>query len=130
MASSVTSLLHYRVLEKLGEGGMGVVYRAIDTRLDREVAIKLLPPDSAGDPERKRRFMIEARAASALNHPNIVTIHDVATVDGTDFLVMEYVRGETLTTRIRQASMPVSDAVQWGIQIADALAKAHQAGIV
>jgi serine/threonine protein kinase len=108
MASSVTTLLHYRVLEKIGEGGMGVVYRAIDTRLDREVALKLMPPDSAADPDRKRRFMIEARAASALNHPNIVTIHDVASADGTDFLVMEYVRGDTLSARIRQAPMPVS----------------------
>ena len=130
MASSVTTLLHYRVLEKIGEGGMGVVYRAIDTRLDREVALKLMPPDSAADPDRKRRFMIEARAASALNHPNIVTIHDVASADGTDFLVMEYVRGDTISARIKQAAMPVADVVQWGIQIADALAKAHLAGIV
>jgi len=79
---------HYRVLEKLGEGGMGVVYKARDTHLDRFVAIKVLPPEKVADPERKRRFVQEAKAASALNHPNIITIYDIDTADGIDFIAM------------------------------------------
>ena len=82
------TIAHYRILEKLGEGGMGVVYKAHDLHLDRDVAIKLLPPEKTADPERKRRFIQEARAASALNHPAIVTVHDVACNGGVDFIVM------------------------------------------
>src|SRR5436190_17971286 len=91
-----SSIAHYEITSKLGEGGMGVVYKARDAHLDRLVALKVLPPARVADPERKRRFVLEARAASALNHPNIVTIHDVAEQDGTDFIVMELVSGRSL----------------------------------
>src|SRR5574341_2500442 len=87
---------HYRILEKLGEGGMGVVYKAQDTRLNRLVALKVLPADKITDEERKRRFLQEARAASALNHPNIVVIYDIDNVEGVDFMVMEFVAGKSL----------------------------------
>jgi eukaryotic-like serine/threonine-protein kinase len=87
------TIAHYQILEKLGEGGMGVVYKARDTHLDRLVALKVLPPEKVADPERKRRFVQEAKAASALNHPNI---HDIATENGLDFIVMEFVQGKTL----------------------------------
>jgi serine/threonine protein kinase len=83
------TLSHYRIIQKIGEGGMGVVYRAEDTRLKRSVALKVLPPDRVSDPERKRRFVTEARAASALSHPNIVTIHDIDQAEGVDFIAME-----------------------------------------
>ena len=91
---------HYRIESKLGEGGMGVVYQARDTHLDRPVAIKVLPPDKVADPSRTQRFVQEARAASALNHPNIVTIYDIRSVNGADFIVMEYVAGHTLEDAI------------------------------
>jgi serine/threonine protein kinase len=91
------SLLHYRIESQLGQGGMGVVYRALDTKLNRPVAIKVLPPDAVADPARKNRFAQEARAASALNHSTIVTIHDIDTADGVDFIVMEYVPGSRST---------------------------------
>jgi serine/threonine protein kinase len=89
---------HYRIVEKLGEGGMGIVYRAQDTELDRLVALKALPPDTAGDPERRARLLREARTASGLNHPNIVTIHDVIRRDEGDFIVMELVPGRRSTS--------------------------------
>src|SRR5262245_41316368 len=87
---------HYQLLSRIGEGGMGIVYKAHDTHLDRFVAIKVLPPGLVADPDRKRRFVQEAKAASALNHPNIVTVYDIANEDGGDFIVMEYVEGKTL----------------------------------
>jgi eukaryotic-like serine/threonine-protein kinase len=121
---------HYQVLEKLGEGGMGVVYKARDTHLDRFVAIKVLPADKVADQERKRRFVHEAKAASALNHPNIVTIHDISSDDGVDFIAMEYVSGRTLDQLKGRDGLPVSVALKYAIQIADALARAHSAGIV
>jgi eukaryotic-like serine/threonine-protein kinase len=123
-------LLHYEILEQLGEGGMGVVYKARDTHLDRFVAIKLLPAEKVADPERKRRFMKEAKAASALNHPNIITIHDISSADGIDFIAMEYVPGKTLDQLHGRDGMPVCVALKYAIQIADALARAHSAGIV
>src|SRR6266513_189553 len=95
------TLGHCRIESKLGEGGMGVVYKARDTHLDRPVAIKVLPLEAVADPERKRRFVQEAKAASALNHPNIVTVHDIGKEGGVDFLVMEYVSGVTLEARLR-----------------------------
>jgi len=125
-----TTLSHYRILEKIGEGGMGVVYRAVDTRLDRTVALKVLRPESVGDPERKWRFIREAKAASALNHPHIVTIHDVDADQGVDFMVMEYVEGTPLNRLIPAGGLPVRDAVDIAARIASALGAAHAAGIV
>ena len=96
---------HYQILSHLGEGGMGIVYKARDQHLDRFVAIKVLPPELVADPDRKRRFVQEAKAASALNHPNIITIHDIASDNGTDFIVMEYVEGKTLDQLIPRRGM-------------------------
>ncbi|MFB3776740.1 MAG: protein kinase [Bryobacteraceae bacterium] len=124
------TISHYEVLEKLGEGGMGVVYRARDTHLDRFVALKILPPEKMADPERKRRFIQEAKAASALNHPNIVTIHDFCHEDGVDFMVMEYIPGKTLDQVIPRKGMPPGEALKCAVQVSDALAAAHAAGIV
>ena len=123
-------LSHYDILEKLGDGGMGVVYKARDTRLNRVVAIKILAPDKVADPDRKRRFVQEARAASALNHPNIITIHDISAEDGMDFIVMEFAPGKTLDRLIPRNGMRLRDVVKISAQITDALATAHGAGIV
>jgi len=124
------TLSHYELLEEIGKGGMGVVYRARDTRLDRFVAIKLLPPEQTANPDRKRRFVQEAKAASALNHPNIVTIHEIDADDGADFIVMEHVDGSPLNRLIPEHGLPVVQALSYAVQIADALAAAHAAGIV
>jgi serine/threonine protein kinase len=124
------TLSRYRIEEKIGEGGMGVVYRAGDDRSKRKVAIKVLPPQLMSDSERKKRFVQEARAASALNHPNIVTVHDILSEDGCDFIIMEYVAGETLDRKIGRKGMKFGDLLKYGIQIADALAAAHVAGII
>jgi serine/threonine protein kinase len=120
----------YEVIAPLGAGGMGEVYRARDTRLRREVAIKVLPPERMADEERRRRFVQEARAASALNHPNIVTIYEIETVESVDFIVMEYVAGQTLDSVIPKHGMPWKEALRVAIPIADALAAAHAKGIV
>jgi len=119
-------LLHYEIVEKLGEGGMGVVYKARDTRLDRFVALKFLPAEKIADAERKARFVQEAKSASALNHPNIITIHDI----GENFIAMEYVAGKTLDQITPRRGMRLGDALKIAVQIADALTKAHAAGIV
>jgi len=124
------SFLHYRITAKIGEGGMGTVYRAIDTHLDRPVAIKVLPPDKVADPERKQRFVLEAKAASALRHPNIVVIHDIASDQGRDFIVMELVEGQSLDLLIGRKGLKLGEALGYGVQVADGLAKAHAAGIV
>ncbi|MGH9723403.1 MAG: serine/threonine-protein kinase [Bryobacteraceae bacterium] len=120
----------YQILEKLGEGGMGVVYRATDTHLKRDVAIKLLICEIGVDPLRKRRLVQEARAASSLHHPNIIVIHDIGRDDGVDFIVMEYVEGTPLDRLIGGRPLPLAKVLHYGIQIAGALAKAHSAGIV
>ena len=120
----------YRIGELLGRGGMGEVYAAEDTRLGRRVAIKLLPSAFGGDQERLRRFMLEARAASALNHPSILTIHDIDDVDGTPLLVSELVEGVTLRERLRSGGLTLNDSLDIAGQIASALAAAHNAGIV
>jgi len=124
------TLGHYQITEKLGEGGMGVVYKAHDTHLDRFAALKVLPPEKVTDPERKRRFIQEAKAASALNHPSIITIYDIDQADGVDYIAMEYVEGKTLDQRIGHRGLRLNDALKYAVQIADALAKAHSAGIV
>ena len=124
------SLLHYRITEKIGEGGMGTVYRATDTHLDRPVAIKLLPADKTADADRVRRFVQEAKAASALRHPNIVVIHDIASDRGRHFIVMELVEGPSLDTLIGRRGLKLADGLGLAVQIADGLAKAHAAGIV
>jgi Tol biopolymer transport system component/predicted Ser/Thr protein kinase len=121
---------HYQVLGVLGAGGMGEVYRAKDSRLDRSVAIKVLTSEKVADPERKRRFVQEAKAASALNHPNIITIYEINSEDGVDFIAMEYVAGKTLDQLIPRKGMRLNDALRLAIQMADALAKAHSAGII
>src|SRR5580658_6095350 len=121
---------HYRILEEIGVGGMGQVFRALDTRLNRTVAIKVLPSTHVADPDRKRRFLQEARAASKLNHPNIVTLHDMASDGGVDYLVMEYVAGKTLKELVRPEGLPISEAGGYAIQLAGALAVAHAAGLI
>ncbi len=121
---------HYEVLEKLGEGGMGVVYKARDKHLDRVVALKLLSADKVGDDNRLRRFTLEARAASSLNHPHIVTVHDISSENGNQFIVMEYVLGKTLDQLIPRKGMRLNEALKTAIQIAEALGAAAAAGIV
>jgi Tol biopolymer transport system component/predicted Ser/Thr protein kinase len=124
------TISHYQILEKLGEGGMGVVYRARDTHLDRAVAIKLLRREAVADADRKRRFVQEAKTASALNHPGIITIYDIDSAAGVDFIAMEYVEGRTLDHSIGPKGAPLGEALKYAIEIADALAAAHAAGIV
>jgi eukaryotic-like serine/threonine-protein kinase len=124
------TIAHYHILEKLGEGGMGVVYKARDTHLDRFVALKILPPERMTDAERKRRFVQEAKAASSLNHPHIVTIYDIDEVDGVHFIAMEYVDGQTLDQRIPRHGMRLNETLKVAVQMADALAAAHAAGII
>jgi Tol biopolymer transport system component len=120
----------YEIVAPLGAGGMGEVYRARDTRLERTVAIKILPAQFSSDPVRKQRFEREARAVSALNHPHICTLHDVGSQDGTEFLVMEYLEGETLAARLEKGPLPLEQVLKFGMEIADALDKAHRQGII
>jgi serine/threonine protein kinase len=123
-------LSHHTLSAQLGAGGMGIVYRATDSRLNRTVALKVIAPDAIADPERKQRFLREARAASALSHPNIVTIHDIGEADGVDFLVMELVSGQSLDRLIPKEGLPIARVIEIGQQIASALEAAHAAGIV
>ena len=125
-----TSLGPYQIDAPLGAGGMGEVYKATDTRLDRTVAIKVLPEHVANDPDLKQRFEREARTVAALNHPHICTLHDIGNQDGIDFLVMEYLDGQTLAQRLEKGALPLDQALTIAIEIADALDKAHRQGIV
>jgi serine/threonine protein kinase len=129
MLTPGTKLGPYEIVAPLGAGGMGEVYRARDTRLGRDVAIKVLPANLSSDAQRRERFEREARAISALNHPHICTLYDVGREAGTDFLVMELVEGETLATRIEKGAMPAEQVLRLGSEIADALDKAHRLGI-
>lgn len=128
--TSGTKLGPYEIQAPLGVGGMGEVYRARDTRLGRDVAIKILPPQFSSDSTRKQRFEHEAKAVSNLNHPHICVLHDVGHQDGVDYLVMECVEGETLAKRLDKGPLPLEQVVKYGAQIADALDKAHHKGIV
>jgi serine/threonine protein kinase/tetratricopeptide (TPR) repeat protein len=122
---------HYKVIDELGGGGMGVVYKAHDTRLDRPVALKFLPPDLTRDPAARERFIHEAKAASSLQHPNICTIHDIdETVDKQLFIVMDYYEGETLHSRIARGQLSIKEALGIAVQVAQGLAKAHENGII
>lgn len=123
-------LAHYRILESLGAGGMGAVYQAYDEKLDRVVALKLLPLDAVRNEDRRRRFLQEARAASALNHPHILTVYEIGEDQGRHYIAMEYIQGETLRQRLSSGELCVVDVLDLAIQIADGLAKAHEHGIV
>ena len=120
----------YEILSLLGAGGMGEVYKARDTRLHRIIALKTLPAEKVADAERKRRFLVEARAASRLNHPNIVTIYDISEENGICFIAMEYIAGTTLEQANAGGGVPLKDAMKYAAEIADALAAAHSAGII
>lgn len=121
---------HYRIVERIGEGGMGVVYRAHDERLGRDVALKFLPPNSLNDDNSRKRFHKEARTLAKLNHPNIATVYDFDSQDAIDFLVTEYIPGETLGAKLAAAPMPQKEVLRLGMQLADGLAAAHEAGVV
>jgi len=124
------TISHYRIVEKLGQGGMGIVYRAEDTILNRQVAIKVLPEMFNGDPERMARFEREAKLLASLNHPNIATIHGLEQVDGMRFLAMELVEGETLAERIAEGPLPVDETLEVCRQIAEGLEAAHEKGVI
>src|SRR6202140_5423868 len=128
--SNGTRLGPYEVIAPLGAGGMGEVYRALDTRLDRTVAVKILPSHLSTDPTLRQRFDQEAKAISSLNHPHICALYDVGHQDGTDFLVMEYLEGDTLAKLLEKGPLPLAQVLKYGFSIADALDKAHRQGIV
>ena len=124
------TISHYEVISKIGEGGMGEVYLAQDTKLDRKVALKILPADVAAHADRMKRFVQEAKAASALNHPNIITIHEIDETDSGHFIATEFIEGETLRERESSAPLKLTESLDIATQIAGALAAAHAAGIV
>jgi len=124
------TISHYQILEKLGEGGMGLVYKARDTQLDRDVALKVLPADAVADPAARARLMREARLASKLNHPHICTIYEVGESDGQVFVAMELVEGQPLSARLAAGALPVEEVLSFGLQLTDALAHAHKRGII
>ena len=125
-----STLSHYRIVSKIGAGGMGEVYLAQDTKLDRQVALKILPPGIAEDKDRMNRFIREAKSASSLNHPNIITIHEISEIGGTHFIATEYIQGETLHSLLKQHSLDLKSALKIAIQITSALDAAHRAGII
>src|SRR4030066_260142 len=123
------TISHYKILDKLGEGGMGVVYKAQDTKLDRTVALKFLPPHVASNPEEKQRFFQEARSASALNHPNITVIYEIDEADGQVYIAMEYIEGKTLKKLVEKETLPLKKVLDVAIQACDGLAAAHKKGM-
>ena len=130
MIAAGTKLGRYEIRSKIGEGGMGEVYLAQDTKLDRKVALKILPADFASHSDRVTRFVQEAKAASALNHPNIITIYEIEQIDSVNFIATEFIDGETLRQRLVGAPMKLCELLELVTQIASALAAAHAAGIV
>src|ERR1035441_7092442 len=127
--TSGTKLGPYEIIAPIGAGGMGEVYQALDTRLDRTVAIKILPSHLSDDAMRRQRFEREAKAVSSLNHPHICTLYDIGRQDGVDFIVMEYVEGATLAARLEKGPLPTAEVLEYGIQLASALDKAHRNGV-
>ncbi len=124
------SLAHYEILEKIGSGGMGDVYLAEDTKLGRKVALKVLPPEFAENEERRARFVREAKAASAIDHPNVAHIYEIGEADGIHFIAMQFVDGKNLAARVKGDSLATADIINIGLQVADALDAAHAKGIV
>src|SRR6266568_4092523 len=125
-----TTLGRYEIRSQIGAGGMGEVYLAQDTKLDRRVALKILPADVAAHPDRMKRFVQEAKAASALNHPNIITIYEIEHIDSVNFIATEFIDGETLRQRLKNAPLKLGEVLDVAVQIASALAAAHAAGII
>ena len=130
MIQNGTKLGPYEIVAPLGAGGMGEVYRARDTRLERDVAVKVLPAHLASDPQLKQRFEREARTVSSLNHPHICTLYDIGREGSTDFLVMEYLEGETLLERLKRGPLEGDQLFRMAIEVSDALDKAHRKGVV
>jgi serine/threonine protein kinase len=123
-------LSHYRIVEQIGAGGMGIVYRAHDEELDRDVAIKVLPPGSLADETARKRFRKEALSLARLNHPNIATVHEFGSQDGIDVLVTEYIAGTTLDAKLAAGAISAAEVFRLGLQLAQGLSAAHQQGIV
>src|SRR5271156_5430499 len=130
MLATGSKLGPYEIVAPLGAGGMGEVYRARDTRLDRTVAIKILPPHLSEKPEARERFEREARAISSLSHPNICHLYDIGSQDGASYLVMEYLEGETLAARLTRGPLPLDQVLRYGIELAEGLEIAHRGGVV
>ena len=124
------TLSQYKILEEISRGGMGIVYRALDLNLDREIALKILPPELVADPERKRRFIQEAKAAAKLEHPHIGTVYEIDEADGVTFIAMELIRGETLRDIIKTQKQTVARSLELATEVAEGLAHAHGKGIV
>src|SRR5258705_1485701 len=129
-ATPAETIAHYRIIQALGAGGMGAVYKAYDNKLHRVVALKVLPPEFVSQQDRRRRFFQEARAASALNHPHILTVYEVGEDDGKPYIAMEYIEGQTIRQKIKAKAMQLNEALDVSIQIADGLGKAHELGII
>src|ERR1700730_936008 len=125
-----STLSHYRIVSKIGAGGMGEVYLAQDTKLDRKVAIKFLHEEFSKDADKLARFIQEAKAASALNHPNILTVYEIGEVDGKNYIATELIDGQTLREHMARGALTLNSVVSIGVQVAEALAAAHQAGII
>ena len=130
MLTTGQSVSHFKILDEINRGGMGIVYRAFDTRLEREIALKVLPPELVADPERKRRFVQEARAAAALNHPHIAVVHEIDEADGVTFIAMELIEGRQLSAVLRRERLPMPRVLTLAMEIAEGLARAHERGVI